>query len=67
MIKKTVRKVQGVESVSVNENTGVVEILCDSLSAREKPIIESIEKMGYNVLTDSLNESMPETSSSPHH
>ena len=52
MIKKTVRKVPGVESVTVDLEKGVVEVVGDSLQAREARIAETIEKMGYDVLSN---------------
>jgi copper chaperone CopZ len=51
MIKKTVRKVPGVESVTVDLEKGVVEVVGDSLHVREARIAETIEKMGYDVLS----------------
>ena len=52
MIKKTVKKVPGVESVTVDLEKGVVEVVGDSLQVREARITETIEKMGYDVLSN---------------
>jgi copper chaperone CopZ len=50
MIKKTVRKVPGVESVAIDLEKGIVEVTGDSLVVRQAQIAGSIEKMGYDVL-----------------
>ena len=49
MVRKTVRKIPGVESVSVDLDKGLVEVTGDSLLARRRVIAESIERMGYDV------------------
>jgi Cu+-exporting ATPase len=56
MVRKTVRKVRGVESVTVDLDHGAIAVECDSASARRGEIIESIRRMGYTV-TDSLETS----------
>ncbi len=56
MIRKTVRKVPGVESVSIDLEKGLVSVECDSADVRRVMISEAIEKMGYDVVSgDSLN------------
>ena len=55
MIRKTVRKVPGVESVSVDLDKGMVEVKGDSAGVRREMISEAIERMGYDVVPrDSL-------------
>jgi copper chaperone CopZ len=51
MIRKTVRKVRGVDSVSVSLDRGVVEFVCDSSEVRRRGATEAIERMGYKVVT----------------
>ncbi len=56
MVKKTVRKISGIESVSVNLQAATVEVSCDSASSRRSDIVEAIERMGYTVVpSDSMN------------
>jgi copper chaperone CopZ len=56
MIKKSVRKVSGVESISVDLKSGVVEVECDSAAERSGLITTAIRKMGYTVTnTDSAS------------
>ena len=50
MIRKTVRKVPGVESVSVELDKGLVEVKCDSAGVRREMITQAIERMGYDVV-----------------
>ncbi|MEK7251080.1 MAG: heavy metal-associated domain-containing protein [Bacteroidota bacterium] len=55
MVKKTVRKISCIESVSVNLKAGTVEVFCDSASSRRSMVIEAIERMGYTVVqSDSM-------------
>jgi len=64
MIRKTVRKMPGVESVSVDLDKGLVEVKCDSAGFRREMITEAIERMGYDVVpSDSLT---PASSDSVH-
>jgi copper ion binding protein len=49
MIKKTVKKIPGVQSVSIELEKGSLEVTGDSLAARQSQIEEAIEKMGYEV------------------
>jgi len=56
MIKKTVKKVPGVETVSIDLESGLVQVEGDSAAFREKTIAEAIERMGYDVVSpDSAN------------
>lgn len=55
MVKKTVRKLPGVESVKVDLDNGSVHVECDSAAVRKADIIRAIQRMGYKVLeTDSV-------------
>lgn len=56
MIRKTVRKIPGVESVAVDLDKGLVEVRGDTTVARRAVIAEAIERMGYDVTEpDSVN------------
>ena len=56
MVKKAVRKISGIESVSVNLQSGTVDVSCDSASSRRSNVVEAIERMGYTVVpSDSMN------------
>lgn len=59
MIKKTVKKVPGVETVSIDLGSGLVQVEGDSAAYREKTIAEAIEKMGYDVVSADSTNAMP--------
>ncbi len=50
MIRKTVRKLPGVESVSVDLEKSMVEVEGDSMAIRREAITQAIERMGYDVV-----------------
>jgi copper chaperone len=50
MVKKTVRKLPGVESVKVDLEKGSVDVECDSAAVRRADITRAIQRMGYKVL-----------------
>ena len=55
MIKKSVRKVTGVESVAIDLDRGSVEIECDAVAVRRESIEGAIRRMGYRIAdSDSL-------------
>jgi copper chaperone len=64
MVKKSVRKISGVESVSVDLDSGTVEVVCDSASTRCEAVAHAIQRMGYKVLdSDSTKNNLGQ---SPH-
>ena len=68
MIKKTVKKVPGVETVSIDLASGLVQVEGDSAVYREKTIAEAIEKMGYDVVSaDSANAVSADSTHNPGH
>jgi copper chaperone CopZ len=50
MVRRTVRKIDGIDNVSVDLEKGLVEVICDSSEARRQPITDAIQKMGYKVV-----------------
>jgi len=50
MIRKAVRRVPGINSVSIDLESGVVEAVCDSSGVRSKAVTEAIQRMGYKVV-----------------
>jgi copper chaperone CopZ len=50
MIRKTVRKIPGVESVAIDLDKGLVEVKGDTTVARRAAVAEAIERMGYDVV-----------------
>ncbi len=68
MIRKTVRKVPGVESVSIDLEKGLVSVECDSADVRRVMISEVIETMGYDVVPgDSLNHAPADSAHATDH
>ena len=52
MIKKTVKKVDGVEEASVSLATGEVTVLFDPAKKPLENIVKAVNKMGYKVVDD---------------
>jgi Cu+-exporting ATPase len=52
MIKKTVKKVNGVEEASVSLETGEVTVLFDPAKKPIENVVRAINKMGYKVIGD---------------
>src|SRR3990172_4318748 len=52
MIKKSVKKVDGVEEASVSLATGEVTILFDPAKKPLENIVKAVTKMGYKVVDD---------------
>jgi copper ion binding protein len=59
MIRKTVRKLPGVESVSVDLDKSMVEVKGDSLAVRREMITQAIERMGYDVVQSDTLTTVP--------
>lgn len=52
MIKKTVKKVDGVEETSVSLAAGEVTVLFDAAKKPMENVIKAVNKMGYKVIDD---------------
>ncbi len=52
MIKKSVKKVDGVEEASVSLITGEVTVLFDPAKKPLENIVKAVNKMGYKVIDD---------------
>jgi len=63
MIRKTVRKIDGVEEAQVSMETGQVTVLFDSTKRPLKDVVTAINKMGYKVAENDSAYSTPADSS----
>ncbi len=52
MIRKTVRKIEGVEEVNANHESGKVIILFDPAKKPMENVVKAIKRMGYKVIED---------------
>jgi len=59
MIRKTVRKIDGVEEAQVNLETGQVTVVFDSTKRPVKDVVTAINKMGYKVVENDSTHSAP--------
>lgn len=62
MIRKTVRKIDGVEEAQVSMETGQVTVLFDSRKRPLRDVVAAINKMGYKVAEhDSAHSAPPDS------
>lgn len=59
MIRKTVKKIDGVEEAQVSLETGQVTVSFDSTKRPLKDVVTAINKMGYKVVENDSAYSVP--------